>query len=406
MKILLVASKFLPEYTGAAVRLHRLYRSLREQEPDVSVRVMCAGVERSDPERYEVDGVPVQRLRSRAPLAKTRAGHIAREVLDAWEARRHLRRELPDIVHTVGMSPLVSVAIHQARQRNIPLLIEMVTGGAVPDQGLPAIRRFHRPDLKRGSAIVAISEPLAEVCRARGYTRNVWVRPNPVDTTCFFPEPKKRNEYLADVTPFSPDDVVIAAVAKFMPQKNQSFLLDMLAQLPERFKLLLAGPLVSTGPLGARDQSYFSELLARRDRLGLGKRVHIVSEFVPAERYIKAADIFATPSREEGLGTPVLEAQACGLPVIANADVPAFRGSIDDGRTGYLCSLDPRAWAQAAKSALKLDQKVLNARAAEIASHYSFSGTQERYWRLLTGLAAKGAHAKIDVGELLGEPVP
>jgi len=401
MHILLAASKYLPEYAGAAYRLNRLYESVCRQTPDWSVQVMCGGIEEAERADYAIGDISVHRVRSRASSATgriTRTINGWRDALETWQA---MSDRICDVVHTVGTSAVVATAIVWARSRRIPLLIELVTSGAVPDQGLPLVDRLHRPDLHKGAVIVAISQALAERCRHRGYETNVWLRPNPVDTDRFFPERSKRTAARQEVSPFGENDVVIATIAKLMEQKNQIFLLDVLARLEPRFKLLIAGPLVSSGSLAARDQAYFRALKSRISELGLGERVHLVPDFVAADRYIKAADIFVAPSVEEGLGTPLLEAQACGLPVIANRDVAAFHDSIEDYDIGFLRPLAAGAWAEAAMAAATADRARLDARAKDIALRHSFTATRDNYRRLLEHLVKAGPDTAIDVRAVL-----
>ena len=52
-------------------------------------------------------------------------------------------------------------------------------------------------------------------------------------------------------------------------------------------------------------------------------------------RYYSVGDVFVFPGIRESLGMVFLEAQACGLPVIAfdNAGVPE---AVQDGKTGFL----------------------------------------------------------------------
>ena len=64
---------------------------------------------------------------------------------------------------------------------------------------------------------------------------------------------------------------------------------------------------------------------------------HIDHGFLP--RVLKACDVFARPSRSEGLGIAFLEAMAAGLPVVATR-VGGIVDFIKDGQTGVLTAPD------------------------------------------------------------------
>ena len=51
--------------------------------------------------------------------------------------------------------------------------------------------------------------------------------------------------------------------------------------------------------------------------------------------FYAAVDAYVAPSLEDAFGLPILEAMACGLPVIASVQAGASE-SIIDGTTGYL----------------------------------------------------------------------
>jgi phosphatidyl-myo-inositol dimannoside synthase len=134
-----------------------------------------------------------------------------------------------------------------------------------------------------------------------------------------------------------PTDAPLAVcISRLVARKGQDVLIEawpqVLARVPEAH-LLLAG----TGPLAGR--------LARRiAALGLQRSVLLVGEVgwsdLPA--YYRAADVFAMPCRTrlggldvEGLGIVYLEAQACGVPVIAGRSGGAPEAVLD-GETGLV----------------------------------------------------------------------
>jgi glycosyltransferase involved in cell wall biosynthesis len=88
----------------------------------------------------------------------------------------------------------------------------------------------------------------------------------------------------------------------------------------------------------------YEEILALPERMGLTARVHITG-FV-ADKDLPAiynlASVFAFPSRYEGFGLPLLEAMACGTPVVAadNSSLPEVVGDagllVDSSDAGAL----------------------------------------------------------------------
>lgn len=106
------------------------------------------------------------------------------------------------------------------------------------------------------------------------------------------------------------NDILLGNVGKFNYQKNQLFLLDVLKQLPEKYKLILIG----NGP-------DFKDILLKVDILGLSDRVIFTGVVNDVQRYLSAMDIFVLPSRFEGQPFVVIEAMANGLPIIVSDHV-------------------------------------------------------------------------------------
>jgi len=91
--------------------------------------------------------------------------------------------------------------------------------------------------------------------------------------------------------------------------------------------------------------------------------------------YYAAADVYAGPSLEDAFGMPILEAMACGLPVIASSFAGASE-AIDDGANGLILREPQSAEELAAKiGILASDESLrnrLSAAAAETARNYSW----------------------------------
>ena len=131
---------------------------------------------------------------------------------------------------------------------------------------------------------------------------------------------------------------LFGTVGRLTEQKNQTFLLDVFAELKHtnRFKnskLLIVGK----GP-------DYQKLLRKIVKLGLERDVHIVLETDCIEDYYAAMDCFIFPSKYEGLGMTAVEAQASGLPCFCSASLPEeiFCTELTHGLS---LELETRRWA-------------------------------------------------------------
>ena len=85
---------------------------------------------------------------------------------------------------------------------------------------------------------------------------------------------------------------------------------------------------------------------ALRD-LGIEDRVQFLTPLADVVSFYAAADAYIAPSLEDAFGLPIIEAMACGLPVIASVRAGAS-DNILDGKTGYLLN-DPTNYGEIAR---------------------------------------------------------
>ncbi len=194
---------------------------------------------------------------------------------------------------------------------------------------------------------------------------------------------------------------VVGNVASLTPAKQPVLLVESFAQLATgpwaKAHLVLAGE----GPLRGAVES-------RARALGVAERVHLLGARTDPEAVYAALDVLILPSRSEGLPNTLLEAMACGLPVVASA-VGGITEVVRHGHTGLLVERpEPCGVADAARTLLEQPDRL--ARMAEaarhhVARHYSLDAMVDAHMRLYLSLLGRraGAHktwplARVDDG--------
>ncbi len=388
MNILLVSSKYPPEYSGSGNRISLLYERLSKKYNSISPSVICNSTEyKNSNESYIYKNINVSRVSSNIINRKPGLFYKLLKLVDIYieffQTLIIISKKNIDLIHVIGTSVSTTTAIFWANLKNIPLLIELVNTGAKPNQNLPLLKYFYKPSLKSNTKIIAISEELKKT--AEGFTDSelIWCRPNPIDEKKYNYRPEKKEIYRSEYTPFEMNDVILTSVAKFMPLKNQLFLIDVLNELPDQYKLILCGPLVKSGIHLNRDQDYLNQIKEKIKNKKLNKRVLLITEYIDASKYMKLSDIYMMPHHHEGLGTPMLESLACGTPVIANSSVSAFQQWIQHGINGYLCKLDIKDWLKAIKEITSISQDELLNNSEYLLNHYSTKKIDDEYWKII-----------------------
>ncbi|MCI0340391.1 MAG: glycosyltransferase [Planctomycetales bacterium] len=362
--------QLLPNLKGGGVEWLALSvaRAMQEATHDVTVAAL------------REDGVVGDALRSRglpvrvlgAPQGKFRAS--VRAVASLLEEVR------PDVLHTHLLPAHVSGAFAR-RPASLRVL-------ARTDHGLGSWGRWYhewigRVAVRRADVIVAVSEAVRATLCARGIAaERVTVIGNPVDPERLGP-PSGRTEARRALG--LPERVpVVGAVGTLKPEKGLDILLRAAAALAPRVPNLV---LALVGP---DHTGYGATLKAEAMRLGIGDRVRFLGERQDLARVFAALDVATAPSRTEGLCLSVIEAQACGVPVVASS-VGGLPEVVEDGATGLLVPAeDPAALAAA------LDRLLSDAALASRLSEAARARVRERhdlgrYVRALIGLYDRAA---------------
>ncbi|MCG3132343.1 MAG: D-inositol-3-phosphate glycosyltransferase [Phycisphaerae bacterium] len=145
------------------------------------------------------------------------------------------------------------------------------------------------------------------------------------------------------------------------------------AEVPEAV-LLLAG-----------DGALRGALTAQASALGIAERTRFLGVRRDVPSLMKIAEAFVFPSRTEGLPNAILEAFACGCPVVTT-DAPGCRDLVISGVTGLGTRVDDEAGLAEAVIRMMSDKSLASSLAAaarkEVSSFWHFSRTIEAYDRV------------------------
>lgn len=254
-----------------------------------------------------------------------------RDVLGLAHVVRLIRRERPAIVHT-HTSKAGFTGRLAARLVRVPIVIHQPHGhifyGYYGPRTTAVYVALERLAARWTDVIITLTERGTEEHLARGIgRREQYVSvPSGVPTAALRARVPAREGARARLG-VAPDEFVIAALGRFVPVKGFDLLVAALPRVVEAApgtRLLLIGD----GP--ERDA-----LLAQAARLGVSGRVTVTGATGDVGAYLAAADVFAAPSRNEGMGRALVEAMALGLPVVGAA-VGGIPAVVTDGVCGRL----------------------------------------------------------------------
>ncbi|MCB9437104.1 MAG: glycosyltransferase family 4 protein [Anaerolineales bacterium] len=195
------------------------------------------------------------------------------------------------------------------------------------DDGLPIT-------FEKASAAHCVSHAISETAQGYGLDPNkAWIITPAVDPYLFCPIAAK--EYKGILTVLTTGSVIW--------RKGYEYAVYAIRQLVDK------GVQVRYEIIGGHQKDEYNRLLYTINDLDLENHVCYLGKLNPSEvlERLQAADVFLLSSLSEGISNAVLEAMACGIPVVTT-DVGGMREAVTDGVEGFVVPpRDPHAIADA-----------------------------------------------------------
>ncbi len=213
------------------------------------------------------------------------------------------------------------LSTHSGKDAWLGALAGMITG-------TPVVRTRHLStpvksvlSYNLSDRVVTVSRQVYDYLESRGVRRDkLRLIYTGIDTQKFRPD--KRMD-LHETFQIPKEHLIVGIVAVLRNAKRHVDLLQAIRPL-ENVSLLIVGS-------GPQEHNIHRTI----EELGLGDRVVMAGHREDIDRILPSLDIFVLPSNMEALGTAVLEASACGVPVVGSR-VGGIPECVLDAQTGYL----------------------------------------------------------------------
>jgi glycosyltransferase involved in cell wall biosynthesis len=299
----------------------------------------------------------------------------------AWQLRRAIRAHRIDIVHA-HTAHAVAVAGLATLGTNVPLVVARRVDFRLRDNA------GTRWKYGRAAVIVAISQAVSRVLTTSGIAADrVVVVPDGVDIH-------------RDVTPASHETLaslgvvgngpLVVQVAQLVGHKDPLTFVRAMRRVLE-FVPSAHAVLVGDGPLRPEVEREVSTL-------GLAKSVHVAGYRQDADALLAAADVACLSSREEGMGSVLLDALTFGKPVAAT-NAGGIPEVIVDGESGLLAEVEnPTALGDAIVRLMRDDdlRTRVSGNAKARASEFSVERMTDRTMAVYESVLASRGRARTD----------
>ena len=349
MRIALIAEDYYPQLGGVPEHVHNLARQFRAQGHDATIVTSHMRGTHDDDEFVRRLGTSMV-IYANGGVARVTVGRRLQQRLEALLAG-------VDVVHVHGgLAPTFGLIGPLAARR---LGIPVVATFHCWFESSAACRVFRRP-LQRlldlHAARIAVSRPVVEAMSR--YFHSDWeVIPNGVDLEHFRPSGRR----LPEPARGGPR---LLYLHRLEPRNHLGTLLDAMPHILRRYpaaQLVVAGD----GPW----RRYYERRAA-----SLGAAVEFLGRIDDRPAQYRAADLYLCPTTRGSFGITLLEAMACGTPMVV-ADSPGFRALVDGGAEARrVAHDDPAAWGRSVIELLESParRRVMSAAGVAKAARYGW----------------------------------
>ena len=362
LKILIISEHFFPKNGGSVTYVHNICHNLAKLGQDVYL-ITKPNEERSSKQWYRKDGYNVYHLDIPNYFDKERyfPFFLLREISS-------IMRDIdPEIIHFAygHFAPLITLinrpiikrhifwTIHNVppNEHKLKMFNSIYLNNIVKKIYFGIVGLYSDITLKiiHYNKIICVSDKTAQILLDKGISKSkISVLGNGVDTNTFYPLNNVEIEDFKKRLGFENFDIIFSVVARFEPHKGHEYLIKAIPSIIKQYPnalFLLIGP--------KRSDYYLQYLNNLIDELGVSGNVKMIHDvdFDELIYFYNLTDIYIQPSLEEGFCISVLEAMACGKPVIGTKTgaIPSF---IKDSGCGIL--IDSVSSEQISKGILKM----------------------------------------------------